>query len=71
MARSKVDLRVYIMPSLGAFAPALQRLGRHKAGMSCRVLRRLADADGAALLQLIGESVAAISGQRIPAHGTP
>ena len=67
MARSKGELSVYIMPSLGAFAPALQRLGRHK----CRVLRRLADADGAALLQLIGEPVAAISGQRIPAHDTP
>ena len=69
MARSKGDLRVYIRPSLGAFAPAL-RLGRHKAGKSCRVLRRLADAGGAALLQLIAEPVAAISGQRIPAHGT-
>jgi hypothetical protein len=52
-APRKAKLSIYIMPGYADFGPILQRLGKHSKGKSCLYLNKLADADEAALADLI------------------
>ncbi len=54
----KAELSIYILPGYGSFEPILQRLGKHRAGKSCLYLKRLSDADEAALRELIAAGLA-------------
>lgn len=57
-APRKGDLSIYLMADDGRQAELLARLGRHKMGQACLVVKRLADVDMAVLAQLIAGSVA-------------
>ena len=54
----KAHMVLYVLGCDGVSAPALERLGKHKAGKSCLYINRLADVDMAVLEQLIREGVA-------------
>ncbi|MGL5008783.1 MAG: DUF1801 domain-containing protein [Paracoccaceae bacterium] len=49
----KADLSIYILPGYADYGDILAGLGKHRMGKACLYLRRLADADEAALRRLI------------------
>ncbi|WP_323763597.1 DUF1801 domain-containing protein [Marinovum sp.] len=49
----KASLSIYIMPGYANFADLLDRLGKHKTGVSCLYVNKLADIDLAVLSELI------------------
>ena len=53
----KQDLTLYLMGGLMDKQPLLELLGRHKRGVGCLYLKRLADVDPKVLGKLIDESV--------------
>ena len=61
----KNDLTLHIMPGFERYGELLARLGKHKAGKSCRYLKKLTDVDLTVLRALIAESVKAMAGKRI------
>jgi hypothetical protein len=61
----KNDLTLYIMPGFARCADLLARLGRHKTGVSCLYLRKLADVDLGVLEAIIGMAVAGMAGKRV------
>ncbi|MBB93542.1 MAG: hypothetical protein CML68_02905 [Rhodobacteraceae bacterium] len=54
-APRKARLSIYIMPGYADFGEILGRLGKHRTGVSCLYLNRLADID----LEVLGELVRA------------
>jgi hypothetical protein len=61
----KNDLTLYLMAGFERHADLMAKLGRHRTGKSCLYLKRLADADPAALKELVGRSVAAMERKRV------
>ena len=57
-APRKRDLTVYIMPGFDGYQPLMERLGKHKTGVSCLYLNRLDVVDLPTLRELITRSVA-------------
>ena len=53
----KQDLTLYITSGVKRYPALLQKLGRHKTGVSCLYLKRLADVDLAVLRELIEVSL--------------
>ena len=51
------DLTVYIMPGFDRYQDLMQRLGKHKTGVSCLYLTRLANIDLETLRELVTRSV--------------
>jgi hypothetical protein len=49
----KTELSLYVMPGVGKYEHLLARLGRHRTGVSCLYVRRLADVDMAVLRELV------------------
>jgi len=56
----KQDLTLYIMSGFAGHAELMQKLGRHKTGVSCLYLRTLDDVDLDVLSELVRRSVAAV-----------
>ena len=56
-APRKRDLTVYIMPGFDRYQDLMQRLGKHKTGVSCLYLSRLQAVDLPTLRELITRSV--------------
>ena len=54
----KKELSLYIMPGVERYADQLDRLGRHRTGVSCLYVKRLADIDMAVLREMVELSVA-------------
>ncbi len=63
----KGDISIYLVASGPNQAELLGRLGKHKMGKSCLMIKRLADIDRKVLRQLVAESYRAIM-QRYPAR---
>ena len=57
-APRKRDLTVYIMPGFDRYHDLMERLGKHKTGVSCLYLNRLQTIDVPTLRELISRSVA-------------
>ena len=53
----KQRLTVYIMPGFDEYEDLLGRLGKHKVGVSCLYINKLADVDLSVLKELISKSV--------------
>ena len=53
----KQDLTLYITSGVKRYPALLQKLGKHRTGVSCLYLKRLADVDLAVLEELIGASL--------------
>ena len=53
----KQRLTVYIMPGFDEYEDLLERLGKHKVGVSCLYINKLADVDISVLKELIAKSV--------------
>ena len=53
----KQDLTLYIIPSVNSYPAILNRLGKHKTGVSCLYIKKLADVDLTVLRELIETSV--------------
>lgn len=66
----KSALVLYLMPGFEAHAELLQRLGRHTTGQSCLYLKKLDDADPAALRELIADSLEQMRRKYPPAKAT-
>ena len=62
----KGDLTLYLSAGFTRFPALMQRLGRHKVGKSCLYVKRLADVDQAALVELLAAAVAALAPKRVP-----
>jgi hypothetical protein len=60
----KNDLTLYIMPGVKAFPELVKKLGRHKTGVSCLYIKKLADVDTRVLKQLIETSVERLKSKR-------
>ena len=63
----KANLVLYILPGYADFGDILGRLGKHRKGRSCLYLNTLADADEAALRDLIAAGLADL-GRRWAVH---
>jgi len=57
-ASRKVNIAVYVMPGLDAFAEILGRLGKHKIGVGCVYIKRLSGIDVDVLEELVTTAVA-------------
>lgn len=57
----KANLVLYIMPGFKEYAPLLKTLGKHKTGVSCLYINKLADVDEDVLRQLAERSWAHMS----------
>jgi hypothetical protein len=53
----KQNLTLYIMPGFESYGALLEKLGKHKTGVSCLYINRLADVDLPTLKELIRQSV--------------
>jgi len=53
----KSSLSVYIMPSLDNHKPLLEKLGKHRTGVSCLYINRLDDVDESVLREIITDCV--------------
>lgn len=62
----KQNLSVYLAYGFERQADLLERLGKHKLGKACLYLKRLDDADPAALRELIERSVAELARANAP-----
>ena len=49
----KSNLSIYIMPGYQDYSGILSRLGKHKTGVACLYINKLADVDEAVLRELI------------------
>lgn len=58
----KANLSIYIMPGYGNFGDLLARLGKHKTGVSCLYVNKLADIDMAVLGELIRAGLRDLAG---------
>lgn len=56
----KANLVVYILPEFTQRDALLAKLGKHKTGVSCLYVNKLADIDPGVLRQLLEKSVAAV-----------
>ena len=54
----KQSLTVYIMPGFAGYEDLLGRLGKHRTGVSCLYINKLADVDQDVLTELICRSFA-------------
>ena len=54
----KQSLTVYIMPGFAGYQDLLGRLGKHRTGVSCLYINKLADVDRDVLTELISRSFA-------------
>ena len=54
----KQSLTVYIMPGFAGYEDLLGRLGKHRTGVSCLYINKLADVDQDVLTELISRSFA-------------
>ena len=54
----KQSLTVYIMPGFAGYEDLLGRLGKHRTGVSCLYINKLADVDRDVLTELISRSFA-------------
>jgi hypothetical protein len=61
----KNDLTVYLMPGFDQQQALLTMLGKHRTGKSCLYLKRLDQVDRDVLRQMIDNSVAAMTDQRV------
>jgi hypothetical protein len=52
----KANLSIYLLPELGAHSALLAKLGKHKTGVCCLYVNKLADVDMDVLEQLIEAS---------------
>ncbi len=57
----KANLTLYIMAGFSRYKELLAKLGKHKTGVSCLYIKRLADVDLAILRQLVEDSFAHVS----------
>ena len=57
-APRKQSLTVYIMPGFAGYEDLLGRLGKHRTGVSCLYINKLADVDQDVLTELISRSFA-------------
>lgn len=60
----KNDLTLYLMPGFAGREALLAKLGKHRTGVSCLYLKRLADVDATVLEKLIAQSVADMAPRR-------
>jgi hypothetical protein len=60
----KTDLTLYLMPGFAGREALLAKLGKHRTGVACLYLKRLADVDTAVLEELIAQSVADMAPRR-------
>ena len=60
----KNDLTLYLMPGFADREALLAKLGKHRTGVACLYLKRLADVDTAVLEELIAQSVADMAPRR-------
>lgn len=56
-APRKRELTLYIMAGFEAYEELLAKLGKHKTGVSCLYIKRLADVDPTVLKELVSASV--------------
>jgi hypothetical protein len=56
-ASRKASIAVYVMPGLEAHGEILERLGKHKTGVGCVYIKRLADVDTDVLEELLSSAV--------------
>lgn len=61
----KAEISLYLSVDFAAEAASLAALGRHRTGVGCLYLKRLAGVDPASLQGMIQRSVAARAGQRV------
>ena len=61
----KNDLTLYLMPGFKCREALLSKLGKHKTGVACLYLKRLADVDATVLEEIIAQSVADMAPRRI------
>ncbi|HQY48284.1 MAG TPA: DUF1801 domain-containing protein [Usitatibacteraceae bacterium] len=61
----KTDLTLYLMPGFRGREALLAKLGKHRTGVACLYLKRLADVDTAVLEELIAQSVAEMASKRV------
>lgn len=61
-APRKTALSIYIMPGYADFGDILARLGKHRTGVSCLYVNKLADIDLAVLGELIGAGLRDLQG---------
>jgi hypothetical protein len=66
----KAELSLYLTVDYAAEAETLARLGKHRHGVSCLYLKRLADVDESALHELIERSVQARAAERVDGPGS-
>jgi len=53
----KRNLTLYVMPGFGEFDDLLSKLGKHKTGVGCLYINKLADVDLDVLRDLVAQSV--------------
>jgi hypothetical protein len=58
----KTDLTLYLMTGVKPLGALMGKLGKHKTGVGCLYIKRLADVDLAVLEELIQESVKRVAG---------
>ena len=61
----KTDLTLYLMPGFRGREALLAKLGKHRTGVACLYLKRLADVDATVLEEIIAQSVADMAPRRI------
>ena len=59
----KGNLTLYFTSQFEKFAPYLERLGKHKTGVGCLYIKRLADVDEGVLRELVAVSLGRVAGQ--------
>jgi hypothetical protein len=65
----KDSLTLYLVPGLGAHAPLLAKLGKHKTGKSCLYIKKLSEVDPAVLKRLVGDAVKVAKEMSAPPSG--
>lgn len=56
----KANMVVYIMPGFKGYEGLLKKLGKHKTGVSCLYINKLADVDQSVLREIVEQSLAAM-----------
>jgi hypothetical protein len=59
----KQGLSIYLMSGLASQEALLKKLGKHKTGMGCLYIKRLADVDSSILAKMIERTVRTLSGR--------
>ena len=60
----KNELTIYLTPGCAPYRALLARLGKHRAGVGCLYLKRLADVDQSVLRELVGKAFEDAKAQR-------